>query len=155
MKGLEPDTMTAYPALTRIGLCRQWPSYQEGGEGRGGPGVRNPVFWLTLGWTVTHEPMLRGKPVILWHVVPLLLRGFPLETQRFTQVSIPFCVVADTSARGSVEIGSARKWRGVRSALRGSCRYIGPFPSVPPNRIVQRFPFARSFSGSWAGTTGF
>lgn len=36
------------------------------------------LFWLTLGWTVTHEPMLRGKPVILWHVVPLLLRGFPL-----------------------------------------------------------------------------
>ena len=43
--------------------------------GRGGPGVRNPVFWLTPGWTVTHEPMLHGKPVILWHVVPLLLRG--------------------------------------------------------------------------------
>lgn len=119
MKGLEPDTMTAYPALTRIGLCRQWPSYQEGGESR-----VSALFWLTLGWTVTHEPMLRGKPIILWHVVPLLLRGFPLETQsqRFTQVSIPFCVVADTSARGSVEIGSARKWRGVRSALRGSCR---------------------------------
>lgn len=41
-----------------------------------------PVFWLTLGWTVTHEPMLRGKPVILWHVVPLLLRGAGLETQK-------------------------------------------------------------------------
>lgn len=128
--------------LTRIGLCRQWPG------GRGGPGVRNPVFWLTLGWTVTHEPMLHGKPVILWRVVLLLLRG--LETQRFAQVSIPFCVVADTSARGSVEIGSAREWRGVRSA-----RVMQMHRPLPFRRIVQRFPFARSFSGSWAGTMGF
>ena len=72
MKGLEPDAMTAYPAFNSNRIV---PSMAFLSGGRGGPGVRNPVFWLTLGWTVTHEPMLYGKPVILWHVVPLLLRG--------------------------------------------------------------------------------
>lgn len=59
--------------------------------------------------------MLRRKPVILWYYVLLLLRK--LEIQKFAQeVSIPFCVVADTSARGSTGIGSARGWCRVKSA---------------------------------------
>jgi len=55
---------------------------------------------------VGSDPPMLLRAVILWYYVLLLLRK--LEIQRFTQVSIPFCMVAYTSsARGSVGIGSA------------------------------------------------